>query len=307
VLSYEQFISGRRLRSSQSSLTHNSLAGSEVTLVRSFLNRILGMESQLYEVEEVSNDDLMRDAFNLGDETENAEAAIASGEEFGKVEENLEDKEQEKIAQHRKAVQRKATKDQLVAAALKFGQRIKERQKNSQLDNHDMLRLRALLMIIAAASWDGSENTNKKPPRRYSIRVLPAYGDQDSWPFVMGRLLFAIFGGSDPAIRHLYLRSLHDQIPDDIIECWATCYWCFQACMHSPIPKTKKVQLTKYLGPVASFAYRMTLPTKAEMLGENVITIINGMSARYAKRIGVDPAAIENGHQAFVEGLFQAD
>lgn len=307
VLSYEQFVAGRRPRTSQASLTHNSLAGSEVTLVRGFLNRILGMDGQRDEIGESDDDDLMRDAFNLGDETDNAEAAIAAGADFGKEKKSPEEEEREEATRNRKAAQRKVTKDQLVSATLKFGQRIKERQETGKLDNRDILRLRALLMIIAAASWKGSDTKKGKQPPRASIQVLPADGDKDSWPFVMGRLLFTVFGGNDPAIRQLYLSNEHDQIPDDIVECWATCYWCFQACMQASIPKIEKARITKHLRPIASYAYTMTLPTKAELLGEDVMTIIEGMNARYAEKLGIEPAAIENGHQSFVENLFPLD
>lgn len=307
VLSYEQFIAGRRQRTAQASVTHNSFAGSEVTQVRGFLNRILGMNGQRDEIEEAGDDDLMRDAFNLGDETDNAEAAIASGEDFGKEERTPEEEEQEETARKRKAAQRKATKDQLVSAALNFGQRIKDRQESGKLDNHDILRLRALLMIIAAASWKGSKAKKGKQPTRSSIQVLPAEGDKDSWPFVMGRLLFTVFGGNVPAIRQLYLSNEHDQIPDDIVECWATCYWCFQACMRASISESEKTRITKHLSPIASYAYTMTLPTKAELLSEDVMTIIQGMNARYAEKLGIEPAAIENGHRSFVENLFPPD
>lgn len=307
VLSYEQFIAGRRQRTAQAGLVHNSLAGSEVTLVRGFLNRILGMDGRRDEVDEADDDDLMRNAFNLGDETDNAEAAIAAGAEFGKAEKTPEQEEREEAARKRKAAQRKATKDQLVNAAVKFGQRIKYRQEAGQLDNHDILRLRALLMIIAAASWKGSENKKGKQPPRSSIQVLAAEGDKDSWPLVMGRLLFAVFGGNDPAIRQLYLSNEHDQIPDDIVECWATCYWCFQVCMQAPIAEIEKTRITRYLGPIASFAYRMTLPTEAELLGPDVMSIIGRMNARYAEKLGIEPTAIDSGHRSFAEALFKPD
>ncbi|WP_139226371.1 hypothetical protein [Pseudovibrio ascidiaceicola] len=304
VLSYEQFIARRRPRTAQANLTHNSLAGSEVTLVRGFLNRILGIDGQRDEIDESDNDYLMSDAFNLDDETDNAEAAIAAGVDFGKEEKTLEEEEREEAARKCKAAQRKATKDQLVSAALKLGQRIMDRQETGQLDNHDILRLRALLMIIAAASWKGSEANKGNQPPRSSIQVLPAEGDKDSWPFVMGRLIFVVFGGKDPAIRQLYLSNEHDQIPDDIVECWATCYWCFQACMQASISEIEKTRITKHLGPIASYAYTMTLPTKAELLSDNITTILDSMNARYAEKLGIEPDAIENGHRSFVEDLF---
>jgi hypothetical protein len=43
TLSYDQFIAGRRLRSDPSAISRNSLAGSELSLVRGFLNRILSI------------------------------------------------------------------------------------------------------------------------------------------------------------------------------------------------------------------------------------------------------------------------
>ncbi len=307
VLCYEQFVAGRCPRASQASLTHNSLAGSEVTLVRGFLNRILGMEGQRDEFEDLDDNDVMHGAFNLGDETADAEAAIAMGEEFGNDVKTQDEEELKKAARKRKSTQRNATRHQLVTTARKFGRRIKDRQENGLLDNRDILRLRALMMIIAAASWAGSESKKGKQPARASIQVLPAEGDSDSWPLVMGRLLFAVFGGNDPAIRQLNISNEHDQIPNDFVECWATCYWCFQACLKVDISEEEMSRITKYLSPIASYAYCMTLPTKKELLGEDVMAIINFMSARYAERIGVDPEAIRNGHQSFVEALFQTD
>ena len=37
------------------------------------------------------------------------------------------------------------------------------------------------------------------------------------------------------------------------------------------------------------------------------MTIIEGMNARYAEKLGIEPAAIENGHRSLVENLFPLD
>jgi hypothetical protein len=47
------------------------------------------------------------------------------------------------------------------------------------------------------------------------------------------------------------------------------------------------------------------LPTKAELLGDEVVAIMDGMSARYAEKLGIKPAAISDGHRALVEELFK--
>lgn len=299
VLSYEQFVAGRRPRTEQLQLTHNSLAGSESSLVRGFLNRILGMTAGAPADDD--NDEDLTSAFDLGDETDNAQAAIESGQELGtKKREPTSAEQEEEEARKRKAAQRKATKEQILAAAALFSARIKERQSSGALDNHDVLRLRALLMIICAASWSGAKNA----PAPSSIQVLPGERDQQSWPFVIGRLLFPIFGGRDPAIRLLYLSSEHDQIPDDITECWATCYWCLQACLAAPVSGKEKQRIAQFLKPLTVLAYQLTLPTKNELLGDDVITLMDAMSSRYAGSMGIVPAAISKGHRAVIEELF---
>lgn len=66
-------------------------------------------------------------------------------------------------------------------------------------------------------------------------------------------------------------------------------------------------RITRYLGPIAAEAYRITLPTKDELLDEGLIAIINRLNTRYAEKIGVEPAAIQNGHRSLVEALFVSD
>jgi hypothetical protein len=287
-LSYEQFIAGRRPR-----LTHNSLAGSEVSLVRGFLNHILGMTGDDHDHDDVDDDEgALKGLFDLGDETENAEAAIASGQEFDTKPKTPDEEEQAKAALQNKAAQRKATKDQIVGAANSFVNRVTERQDSGALDNHDVLRLRALLMIICAASWAGSDKSGKQDRPRSSLQVLSAEEDMNSWPFVMGRLLFKFFGGRVPAIRHLYLSGDHDQIPSDIVECWATCYWCLQAAMNAPVSPKEHARIAGHLELVAAVAYRLTLPKKSEILGDDVLAVMDGMSSRYAEKLGIKPAVI---------------
>lgn len=299
VLSYEQFVAGRRPRTEQSQITHNSLAGSESSLVRGFLNRILGMTAGAPADDD--NDDDLTAAFNLGDETDNAQAAMESGQELGtKGNEPAPAELEEEEARKRKAARRRATKEQILAAAALFSERIKERQSSGALDHHDILRLRALLMIICSASWSGAKNA----PAPSSIQVLPGEGHQQSWPFVIGRLLFPIFGGRDPAIRLLYLSREHDQIPDDIAECWATCFWCLQACLAAPASGSEKQRISQFLKPLTVLAYQLTLPSKGELSGDDVIRLMDAMSIRYAESMGVDPAAISKGHGAVIDRLF---
>jgi hypothetical protein len=302
TLSYEQFIAGRRPRTENSKLTNNSLAGSEVSLVRGFLNRILGMQDeQNHDADE--DEKVFAGAFDLGDETENAEAAIASGQEFDGKQKPPEQTEQEKELQRRKAAQRQATKEQIVAAAAAFGKRVKERQSQGKLDNRDILRLRALLMIICAAAWRGPDKGSANKGPRSSLQVLPSEDDANSWPFVIGRLLFVFFGGRDPAIKHLSISAEHDQLPDDIVECWATCYWCLQASMNASVSAKERARINQHLGPIAELAYLLTLPTQDEQMSDDVIALIDSLSKRYAAQMGLDADQIAQSHRSLVAKL----
>jgi len=60
--------------------------------------------------------------------------------------------------QRRKTAQRKATRGQIADAVKAFNERISERKSSDTLTTFDILRLRALLMILAAAGCAGRES-----------------------------------------------------------------------------------------------------------------------------------------------------
>ena len=120
----------------------------------------------------------------------------------------------------------------------------------------------------------------------------------------MGRLLFKMFGGSNPAVRALNLEDEHDQIPGDLIECWATCYWCPQACLAAPLLAAERTRIERYIRPLAERAYSLTLSTPDELLGDTVITIMSGMNEQYAERLGIDRTTITAGHKTLTTALF---
>ena len=225
TLDYEQFIAGRRLRSEVSAVTRNSLAGSELSLVRGFLNRILSIgdttsdsASQLEEAIEAGLD--------LGDETADAEGALERGEEFSRPSPPVASEQPDAEAEVRKRAQVKATQDQIVQAVDRFNERIRLKAESRNITKFDILRLRAMLMIIAAAGQPAESATKAGRGTDYrgtSLQVLPLDDSAHGWPKLIGRSIFAFFGGKRPAIRYLQIEDMHDQIPDDILECWATC------------------------------------------------------------------------------------
>ena len=121
----------------------------------------------------------------------------------------------------------------------------------------------------------------------------------------MGRLIFALFGGTSPAFKDLCVSNEHDQVPDDFIECWATCYWCLQASLSAPLSQAEHARLEPLLKSLLEKVCRFTLPTEEELLGEDVMTLMEGMSAHHAERLGIAPEHIETGYRNFVREICQ--
>ncbi len=302
TLGYEKFSAGRRPHQ-EGPVLHNSLGGSDVSIVRGFLNRIVGLNALLSASEE-DDEEALKASFNLGDETDDALGDLAAGEEFdGKPKEQTPVPPDEE-ARRRKVTQRRATKEQLVTAATNFTKRIAIKQEADALTTSDFLRLRALLMIICAAAWKGTDAPEGDQTGRTALQVLAVEGDSDSWPIVMGRLLFKVFGGTKPAIYSLKLETSHDQLPADLIECWATCFWCLQACLAARLSPAERARIDRYIAPLTELTYQRTYLSEAELMSDSVTGVMDGMCAQYAIRLGVEIPAIQKLHRTLVGELF---
>jgi hypothetical protein len=299
TLPYEAFIAGRRLRSEEAAIHRSSLAGSEMSVVRAFLNRILAVGSPTDETTASETASAIEHAFDLGDEVTDGEQALEAGAEFPATEARTSPED----AARRQAARRRANREQILSAVETFNDRIRNRAGSGALNPFDALRLRAMLMIVAASGWHGAEfgTTAKQHDRqRTSLQVLPVAGTVDSWPRTIGRILFAFFGGSDPAIRHLEIDSRFDQLTDDLVECWITCIWAAQACM-SPIRHEPDLGcLLPSMTKLTTQIYGLTGLDPEELLSGDVHAVFAALNGRFAGRLGLDPAKLESAHLAAV-------
>jgi len=294
-LDYDQFIAGRRIRSEDHAVSRNSLAGTELSLVRNFLNQILSIGEISSEEGDLPNDEALAASLNLGDEVSDAETALESGEEFTpnsetKVTETDADDELEK----RKAAKAKATREEIAEAVNQFNKGIREKAKAEEITSFDVLRLRAVLTIVAAA---GQPHSTKGKIRATSLQVLPLDDSGESWPMLMGRILFTFFGGNHPAIKHVQIESIHDEIPDDILECWAACFWAIQTCTLAMKSHPKLEQNAKRIIALTQQAYALTGLRASELLGDRVMGVFTQMNERFSDRLGVDGPLIEANHR----------
>ena len=308
TLDYERFIAGRHLRSDQSTFSPNGLAGSELSLVRGFLNRILGIAGHDDTPAELPADDDLTGAFSMGDETADARNAIEGGEEFaeqpppkqhGTKDKHKDEDEKEKI-ERLKRERRKAHADQIIAAIGSFKERIDARAAAGQLGAIDVLRLRALIVVVAAAGWSGTSASSNIS--RTSSQAFPSSGDV-SWPRLLGRILFIFFGGSKPAIRDLRLEASFNELTADVQESWASCFWTMQVALDAVRRHRENAALIKSMESLAQRLYAVTQLQEVELTSPGIMGVIGAMNERYTKRLGFDPSTIEKAHRAEIAKL----
>lgn len=310
-LDYEQFVAGRRLRSEGSAVGRSSLAGSELSFVRAFLNRVLALKSAGEAGEDPDEESRLGRVFDLGDEVADDQDAIERGDDFDAAAKNEAATtwvEEEEEATWKRAAQRRASRSQIVKAVLAFNDRIHARASEGELTSFDFLRVRAILTVVAAAGWAGLDwQSNKgKQDSRTSLQVLPIAGCDDCWPRLLGQILFVLFGGKHPAIRHLKIEDIYDQVPDDMIECWACCFWIVQACLEATKCEQSLSGLSGSLLSLRERLYKLTGLTQGELLGDQVTKVMLLMGERFATRLGLDSEALMSTHREFIGTLAQS-
>jgi hypothetical protein len=287
TLTYEEFVRGRRLRSDLHTGNRNSLAGSDVSLVRDFLNRVLSIGNEMSPGQEERS----VAGLDLADETADPEGAIEGGENFPTTAPRSPAKTD---ANRQQAVQARATCRQVADAVEELHGQIGERVARGGISVREVLRLRVMLMIIVAA---GQSVVGKA---RSPLQVLPCNLDEEGWPKLIGRVLFSFFGGTHPAIRELSLSTIFDEVPDDILECWATAFWCCQACLVAAAQKNLKQQFRSILTGLTDRVYGLTGLRSEELNNPRIATVLDSLNARFAERLGVQPEEIRAHHIATV-------
>jgi hypothetical protein len=290
---YEEFIKGRRPKTEGPSFARNSLAGSELSLVRDFLNRVLMMGDDL-STNDVQDEHDVAFGLDLGDETADAAGALEHGEDFAAAPGPVDEAAEQKEAERGRVVRARATRDQIIHAIEAFSVRLKEKMQADKIGSIDALRLRAMLMIIVTAAQprDGGRDPT-------SLQVLPLNNEADGWPRLIGRLLYAFFGGNCPAIRHLKVEAIHDQLPDDILESWATALWAVQAGISAvKTRRSLKQGAEQQLMRLAEQIYARTGLHPHEFGRGVEHKVFTGLNDRFAPRLGLRAEQLLIAHEA---------
>ncbi len=299
TLDYENFVAGRQLRADTDGLSRDSLSGTSLSHIRGFLNRILALSGPSPDVTTNAEPIAAAAAFDLGDDVADGSNALEAGSDFTP---NLDTRkppasnpDQGTQMAQRHARQRRASRDELIGAVTKLHQQVAAKVKLTVID---LLRLRAMLMVIVAAGWDG----HSKP--RSMFQVLPTSGDiEAAWPRLLGKSLFAYFGGNAPSIRKLIIEDYFDQIPDDILECWAGCFWAMQsiieACMRLPEYKFLMAAFRK----LGTAIYAQTGLRHDEFFDARIMKTFDALGQRFAEPLQLNRDRMRASHKATVASL----
>jgi hypothetical protein len=291
TLTYEQFIAGRRLRSDGHDLSRSSFAGSEIGRVHGYLNRLLAIGE---EARKPADEADLTNAFDMGDEVADGADALEGGYEDSKRKEDTDAKEQQRRLE---ATRRRQNKEELIAAIADLAEQVTDRAKGEGLRAIDILRLRAIIMVLAAAGSDGKSKTGM-----FQV-LLPSGDTQGSWPRLIGKALNPYFGGNHPAIRTLRIDDYYETIPDDILACWATCMWSIHAVIVTCERHRENETLLNYVRKLRERIYRLTGLRQEDCSDPRIMRIFGAMNTRFASRLGLEAGQIEACHTRTLKEL----
>lgn len=269
-------------------LSRSSFGGSDLSHVRGFLNRVLAIGSA--NAASAPETDL-RDAFDMGDETGAEESALEEGFDGG------DDPLMDAVAKKaRVSARRQTSRQHLIHAVADLHPLVRETSARG-LRAVDLLRLRAMIIVLAAAGADGSSAPS-------SFQVLPPTGDIDAaWPRLIAKALNAYFGGKAPPIATLAIESHFDFVPEDILECWGTCLWAANVIVVAADKFGESEFLQKLFAGLRTSIYAFTGLIAPEKMFVAAATSMAAMNGRFAQRLGLDPAKIEAAHAALLKTL----
>lgn len=308
VLSYEEFVAGRRGEGNSTALSSSHLASTHHESVRSFLNALIGKQAPLDLAEALEEED-QEPNLGLGDETSDGAAAMESGDlpptSAGASGAN-------QIAESKRQLERRQryvedTQCSIVDGVEAFLKGLREQAQGQLLSVVDLLRLRVVLVVVLGA---GSKKTDLRPKdlnaQVHRRQVLPS-GGEAGWRRLVGRLLYDFFrdhgGTRAPLIKSLRLESDNGLgLPEDVLECWATCFWALCAMRVAVDDAGASFTVSNSEAALASDLYRFTRLLPQQALSAVVQDVFAGMNCRYAERLGVSAERIELEHRGLVHG-----
>ncbi|ABM39545.1 phospholipase D-like domain-containing protein [Polaromonas naphthalenivorans] len=303
AVAYDLFIAGRRAHADEFKVTRSSLGGSELSAARIFLNRLLKSHQEVFFDKTEDNQALETSLTDKsqtdreGDEDQLASLPASTTPMIGSKSIPEPDAEREP---EKKQIRKTDTPQDYARSVMKFTELCKKLADSQGLGSAQALKLRILLSVIAGAGTSRSERTLAKDRKGlHKHQILPADGDE-GWMRLIGILLFTFFGQSRPLARAFQLDASLEQVPDDFLEVWATCFWVAIARSLATVDG-KTGGLDEQARKFADLVYRLTALRPDELRGEIVLSMLTRLNERYAARLGVDGNELLRLHGLFIQ------
>jgi len=208
TLSYEQFLAGRKVQEGRKPIYQQAFAGSDLDLVRSYLNRLIGLDAIPVEQDARDDGESVREALALRDEVPSDAAADAFEPSSRPTEGRLSEARRKQLEEEegRKVIAaRLAARTDIAKFSIKFCRQMRSKASEKPLVLQDMLRLRAVLMMMAGASCPiGTSLLDKCVMESQVLRP----DGENAWARLIGRVLSAFFGDMDPLYRSTAVERL---------------------------------------------------------------------------------------------------
>lgn len=287
TLRYDVFIAGRKLREDRKPNFQSAFAGSDLDLVRSYLNRIIGLVAVAIDQDERDDDARIREALALRDEVpaddDDASKPSRQPSEGEWSEARLKHVEEEKA---RNAIAARLTaRADIAKFSIKICSQMRTKVPLKPLLLHDMLRLRAVLMMMLGAACP--IGTGLLDKRILESQVLRPDGEH-AWARLIGRVLATFFNDPEPLIEALQLQDYESALPVELVECFATCFWSIQACRIAANAKPCMHSLRQQLDGLSANIYRRSGLTRAECQDKTVTEIFEKMTSTFALGISLE-------------------
>lgn len=308
VLPYEAFVAGRNILENSDVAGRSLLAGGPHEAMRAFLNsRISKLASYLV----VEEPEAPKPDLSTGDEPGGSNTAPANNNDpdgegpDAEPHPSLDAKEgqSEQVRRYQRYIL--SSGRDIREAIESFAAGLREKASTQPLTARDLLRLRLLLMVVLRAGSNKANLLSKDSAQPLLRHQVLSFG-ADGWHGLVYRLLYEFFRDQSSMrkalIGYVHLEGMTEEFgfPEDVLECWATCFYALCAARTAVDERAQSNRPILGEDLLAQCVYRLTRLNAGQAANETVASVFEGMSRRYGERLGADASAVWNEHRAWL-------
>lgn len=307
VLPYEAFVAGRNVLENSDVAGRSLLAGGPHEAMRAFLNsRISKLASYLV----VEEPEAPKPDLSTGDEPGRRNTAQANSNDPDEEPDpelppssDAKEDQSEQVRRYQRYIL--SSGRDIRKAIESFAANLREKALTQPLTARDLLHLRLLLMVVLRAGSNKANLLSKdaaQPLLRHQVLPFGA----DGWHGLVYRLLYEFFRDQSSMrkalIGYVHLEGMTEEFgfPEDVLECWATCFWALCAVRTAVDERAQGNRPILGEDLLAQCLYRLTRLNAGQATSETVASVFEGMSRRYGERLGADASAVWKEHRAWL-------